>query len=143
MPSYRLPLCLRPAIYVMLCMLIVHCQPASCLEQDILFVQIPKVKFETGTSAGHGDNYIDGCRIMRLDRDGKLSNLTADFASACDPAVDFDGKTIYFTGKRQPGDHWSLWKMQADGGEKEMIPTGVAQSFSPLPVGSLFHLNDD
>lgn len=33
--------------------------------------------------------------------------------------------------------------MQDDGGGKEMIPTGVAHSFSPLPVGSLFHLNDE
>lgn len=127
----------------MLCMFIVHGQPVFCLEQDILFVQIPNVKFGAGISVGTREGYVDGCRIMRLDRDGKLSNLTAEFTSACDPAVDFDGKTIYFTGKRLPGDHWSLWKMNADGSQKKMVPTGVTHSVSPLPVGSLFHLNDD
>ena len=80
---------------------------------------------------------------MRLNRDGELQNLTEGFASACDPAVDFDGNTIYFTGKRHPGDNWLLFKMNADGSEKEMIPTGIAHSVSPLRVGSLFHLNDE
>lgn len=110
-------------------------------DTDIVFVLVPAKTELSNRHAG----YVDGCRIVRFspsDKEGKPVPLTADFLSARDPEVSFDGKTILFAGKRKKGKPWQIWRMDTDGGNKAQVTHGTDGAVSPLYVGSLFHLDD-
>jgi Hydrazine synthase alpha subunit middle domain len=105
---------------------------------DIIFVHVP-------VSDQPLDPYIAGSQVVRL----SLANpspepaiLTADFYSACDPAVSFDGKQILFAGKRRVGDFWQVWQVDTNGNTLKRITDNTRDCVSPLYIGSLFHLND-
>jgi hypothetical protein len=60
-------------------------------------------------------DYGDGARLV-LVKDGKLNKvLTPGFASAADPDVSFDGRTILFAGQKQAGDRWAIYETNVDG----------------------------
>jgi hypothetical protein len=60
-------------------------------------------------------DYGEGARLV-LVKDGKLRRvLTPGFASAADPDVSFDGRTILFAGQKQAGDRWAIYEMSVDG----------------------------
>jgi Tol biopolymer transport system component len=115
---------------------------------DIIFVRIPAAAKPSSPSINTQlpwDRYVDGCQIARFSLSGsrgKVVNLTAEFLSACDPAVSFDGQEILFAGKQRKGEPWQIWQMDGSGGNKIQITHGDSDSVSPLYVGSLFHLDD-
>lgn len=74
----------------------------------------------------------DGCRIVSLAPDGKLSVLTPEFVSARDPCVSFDGKRILFAGKRTPEEHWNIYEMKVDGSDKTQITKDLGDCMEPL-----------
>ncbi|MCP4691966.1 MAG: hypothetical protein GY859_28230 [Desulfobacterales bacterium] len=115
---------------------------------DLILVQTP-VKSEPGGGGSRifppDGRYMDGCRIVRIsfrDSGPEPTPLTPGFISARDPSVSFDGKRILFAGKREAGDPWQIWRMNADGSDKVQITRGEHDCVSPLYVGSLFYLND-
>jgi hypothetical protein len=116
---------------------------------DILFVRIPagaKPSSPPVNTQLPWDRYVDGCQIVRFslsDSRGKVVLLTAEFLSACDPAVSFSGENILFAGKQKKGDPWQIWQMDRSGGNKIQLTHGNSDSVSPLYVGSLFHLDDN
>ncbi len=87
----------------------------------------------------------DSCRIVSLTPDGKLSVLTPEFASACDPSVSFDGKRILFAGKRTVEDRWNIYEMNADGSGKIQITKDMGDCLEPiyLPMASVNPPNFD
>lgn len=94
---------------------------ATPLEVPIVFTQLP-ARPELEQQPGRCDGtlrslYGEGGRIVRLDPDGTLKNLTADFASACGADVSFDGERILFAAQQHAGDTWNIWEMQADGSD--------------------------
>ncbi|THB72757.1 MAG: hypothetical protein D3926_24950 [Desulfobacteraceae bacterium] len=104
---------------------------------DLVFVQMPV------THQSMGDRYTGGCRIVRWRAvDQSLTLLTPDFFSALDPSVSFDAKTILFSGKKGPEDHWQIYRMNVDGTSITRLTQGQADHVSPLYVGDLFYLND-
>jgi hypothetical protein len=64
----------------------------------------------------------EGARLA-LVKDGKLGRvLTPGFASAADPNVSFDARTILFAGQKRAGDRWAIFEMNADGtGLREVV----------------------
>lgn len=115
---------------------------------DLVFVRVPAAAKPSAPSSLRrlpADRYVAGCGIFRLDLSkpvGKAIPLTAEFHSALDPAISFDGRTILFAGKRNPGDSWQVWRMDANGGNKQQVTRSKIDAVSPLYIGSLFHLND-
>lgn len=84
-------------------------------------------------------------RIVRLAPGQPASEplcLTSGFVSACDPAVSFEGNQILFAGKKSENDRWQIWRMERDGENKTQLTHRTSDSFMPLYVGSLFHLDD-
>jgi hypothetical protein len=60
-------------------------------------------------------DYGEGARLVVV-KSGKLRRvLTPGFASAADPDVSFDGRTILFAGQKQAGDRWAIYEMNVDG----------------------------
>ena len=114
---------------------------------DIIFVRIPAAaKPLTAPKITHLplDRYVEGCQIVRFSLSGQEKEvpLTAEFLSACDPAVSFDGQEILFAGKQKKGENWQIWQMDGSGGNKIQITRGTTDCVSPLYIGSLFHLDD-
>ena len=71
-----------------------------------MFTQIPLARV-TGAKPFTAEmlraSYGDGGRLVLLTKDGFTHVLTADFESAADPAISFDGKRILFAAKRIGG----------------------------------------
>lgn len=118
------------------------------VKPDLVFVRVPaaaKPSAQSSLQRLPADRYVEGCGIFRLDLStpgGEAVPLTGDFHSALDPAVSFDGRTILFAGKRNPGDPWQVWRMDANGGNKKKVTQSNMDAVSPLYIGSLFHLDD-
>jgi hypothetical protein len=72
-----------------------------------------------------------GGRIVLLWPRGETRVLTADFASASDASVSFDGNKILFAGKQKTTDPWSIWEMDADGGNKRRLTTDQGNCLEP------------
>jgi Tol biopolymer transport system component len=116
-------------------------------EPDIIFVRIPAAAKPGSLSPLTKlplDRYVDGCQIVgfSMSYPEKTALLTAEFLSAQDPAISFDGQTILFAGKKRKEDTWQIWQMDTNGGNKIQITHENTDCASPLYVGSIFHLDD-
>ena len=79
--------------------------PAAGAQWPLVLTQEPMT--EPSTEAGR----CAGCRVVLVDTDGTVTNLTEQFESACDPAVAYDGRTLLFAGKRSAGDRWNIYEL--------------------------------
>lgn len=112
---------------------------------DIIFTQISDARAPGPSSLAGGmlrGAYGDGGRLMLLGRDGSPRPLTPQFESAADPAVSFDGKRILFAGKKNPGDHWNIYEMNADGSGLHQITHDLGDCRSPVYQPPIFYLDD-
>ncbi len=117
------------------------------LEYDLVIVQVPagddSVASQLSNEPILAERYVDGARIVRLSASGAAPVvLTPEFVSARDPDVSFDAETVVFAGKRESGDLWQIWRMSADGSNKEQITRGRGDKIAPVHAGSRFYLND-
>ncbi len=64
--------------------------------------------------------------------------LTAAFASAADPEVSFDGRSILFAGKKAAGDPWCVWEMKADGTGPRQVTCGEAGARQPVYQSTIY-----
>jgi hypothetical protein len=100
---------------------------------DIVFTQVPAAQRAT---------YGEGGRLVRLARDGSARTLTAQLASATDPAVSFDGRRILFAGKKTATDPWNIYEMNADGADLRQITRDLGDCRSPIYQSPIFYLDD-
>jgi hypothetical protein len=84
----------------------------------------------------------EGGRLVVLDNGGTVRVLTAQFAAAADPNVSFDGKRILFAAKKDPGDLWNVFEMNADGSAVRQITRGRGNCRRPAYQSAIFYLND-
>jgi hypothetical protein len=74
----------------------------------------------------------EGGRLVAVSPAGVARVLTAGFASAADPDVSFDGKSILFAGQKAKGDPWCVWEMRADGTGARQVTCGEAGARQPV-----------
>jgi Tol biopolymer transport system component len=74
----------------------------------------------------------EGGRLVLVPPAGPPRVLTEDFASAADPEVSFDGRSILFAGKKAGGDPWCIWEMKADGSDVRKITCGKSGARQPI-----------
>lgn len=103
----------------------------------IVFTQSQLSKTTSGADA-----IGEGSRLALLKKDGTFFILTAQFYSAADPAVSFDGKKILFSGKKSASDLWNIFEMNADGTGLKQITREMGNCRSPLYQPAVFYLND-
>ncbi len=97
-----------------------------------VFVQAPEVA--TLGAIVDKDRFPRGSRIVLFtppEQGGKLLVLTADFWSAADPQVSFDGKSILFAGRRAKRGPWQIWEMAADGQRKRRLTSCAGDCLKP------------
>jgi hypothetical protein len=83
----------------------------------------------------------DGGRLVLVSPGGEVRVLTAAFESAADPDVSFDGRTILFAGRREAGEAWCVWEMNADGSDAHEITCGPGEARRPVYLPPMYTLN--
>lgn len=92
-------------------------------------------------------------RLSRVDPRHEARPLAEQFVAACDPAVDFQGQTLYFTGRHTSEQAFRIWRLDLTSGEtRALTPNGMAVrhpfclpdgSLAFLSAGDLFSLSAD
>lgn len=120
---------------------------ASPLEHPILFTQLPvgtRAEKEPPATGGMlRARYGDGARIVRLDPDGTLRVLTAEFESACGADVSFDGERFLFAGRRKASDRWGIFEARVDGTGTRQVISDFGNCFAPAYQSTLYTLQSE
>lgn len=115
---------------------------AASSQLPIIFTQLPcsdAMERQGGRADGMlRQAYGEGGRIIRRDPDGNLAVLTGEFSSACGCDVSFDGTRILFSAKREPGDSWNIYEMNADGSSPRQITRDFGNCRSPAYQATLY-----
>lgn len=85
----------------------------------------------------------EGAHLLKGDRQ-QVGPLPLDaFVTACDPAMDFDGRTLYFAGRQDSGEGFRVWSLNLDTVEIAAVsPLGIdARGPFALPDGSIVYLS--
>jgi hypothetical protein len=80
----------------------------------------------------------EGGRLVLVSPSGRTRVLTAGFASAADPDVSFDGRSILFAAKQAAADPWCVWEMKADGTGARKITCGAAGARQPVYQSTVY-----
>lgn len=83
-------------------------------------------------------DYADGSRLVRLDPGGEVHVLSEGFDSACEPDVSFDGSRILFAARKQAGEKWNIWEMDADGSNPRQITHDAGNCRTPAYQSTLY-----
>jgi Hydrazine synthase alpha subunit middle domain len=94
---------------------------ATALPQlpELVFVQAPRL-----AKGLLSQRFPEGSAIVRLSPSAQRSSvihLTEGFFAAADPEISFDATKILFSGQKSRSEHWQLWEMDLDGGNKRQI----------------------
>jgi Tol biopolymer transport system component len=112
------------------------------LRAPFLVTQVP-AGADTGSPAagplrGHAG---DGGRLLLVDPDGTTRVLTAEFHSAADPDVSFDGKRILFAGKRAASDPWNVFELDLDTSKARQITRDHGNCRQPIYQSTLYTID--
>ncbi|MEE8418206.1 MAG: hypothetical protein V3S06_06020, partial [candidate division Zixibacteria bacterium] len=105
------------------------------LDNAFIVTQLPPVsnpRAGTPESVSNGfPDFGDRARLVKVNADSSIKELSRDFHSACDPAISFDASHILFAGKRAPDDDWNIYEMEIDGSNVRQITDGIGNCRSP------------
>lgn len=82
-----------------------------------------------------------GSRIVLVNTDGTLRNLTPGFKSARDPDVSFDGGRMIFAGRTERDTHPRVYELTFATGEARPVTPERVPARSPVYVSTLFTLD--
>lgn len=100
------------------------------LETPIIFTQVPVLS--PSSSVKNGDLCVEGSRLVLLDPNQSVNVISSEFSSACEPAVSYDGRSILFAGKRNPGDSFNIFEISLDGSEIRQLTQDLGDCHEPL-----------
>ncbi|HUS93123.1 MAG TPA: hypothetical protein VM695_14795 [Phycisphaerae bacterium] len=79
------------------------------------------------------------CSLAPAAPNGRLRNLTPEFAAAIHPTISYDGTRVLFAGREGPRGRWDIWEMNVDGSGKRQITRDLSDCLNPcyLPDGRI------
>jgi len=86
----------------------------------------------------------EGVGLLWSGSDGAEGPVAADFVGACDPAIDFAGRALYFSGRRTDAEGFRIWHVDLDTNETTALtPDGLsARRPFALPGGSIAFISN-
>ncbi|MGB7337574.1 MAG: hypothetical protein WBC91_01690 [Phototrophicaceae bacterium] len=142
-------------IFITLAVSILQAQTDATERPAIIFVKQTPVDYTVGTISDIFTNVQGadprsaqpvGGGLFRLDPDGTVSNLTADFGQVAvrDPEISFDGIHVLFSMKIGALGKWQIYEMAVDGSEVRQITDNNANNWDAayLSDGRLVYLSD-
>jgi len=121
--------------------LLIAAAPSRPAVAPIVVAQVPIDGLAGEALAGgtlRAEGLGEGGRLVLVSATGASRVLTADFASAADPDVSFDGQSILFAGKKAASDPWCAWEMRADGTGARKITCGAAGVRQPVYQSTIY-----
>lgn len=140
------PSLLRPLLGLLACTSLAVAKPAA-LDVPLVVTELPAAASPAAAPAGWNASGLvradrfDGARLVLVAPDGGVRVLSEGFASACDPDLSFDGKTLLFAGQKTAGAPWRIWQMALDGSGLRAITPDSIDARDPIHVSTLFTLN--
>ena len=117
----------------------------SAWSGDMVVTQLPVNKKKESAGAPADGMFArtsgEGARLVLIRSGERPVPLTADFHSACDPHVSFDGRRLLFAGKRKAADPWNIFEMAVDGSGVRQITRDMGNCRHPIYQGTLFTLD--
>ncbi len=101
---------------------------------------------EQAPSASGGmlpNDWGPGAQIVLLRAGDSPRILTAQFASACDPSMHFDGTRLLFSGKRTADDDWNIYEISIDGSGLRQITRGLGDCRDPSYQSDYYQISDE
>jgi len=70
--------------------------------------------------------------------------VTAEFVAACDPALDFEGRMLFFSGRRTTAEGFRIWRLDLATNELSALTPGGLPARRPfaLPDGSIVFVSE-
>ncbi|MBN2594313.1 MAG: hypothetical protein JXA81_12465, partial [Sedimentisphaerales bacterium] len=120
--------------------------PQGQLDNAIIITQIPLASNQRAEKAleqrkSGADWFLEfgkGARLIRVNPDSAIEELSRDFHSACDPSISFDASHILFAGKKAPNNNWNIYEMEVDGSNVRQITNGTGNYRSPDYQATLY-----
>lgn len=120
--------------------------PRGHLDNAIILTQLPLASNQQAeTNLDQRKSGIDwflkfgnGARLIKVNPDSTIEELSRDFHSACDPSISFDASHILFAGKKAPDDNWNIYEMEIDGSNVRQITNGTGNYRSPDYQATLY-----
>lgn len=111
--------------------------PQGHLDNPFIATQLPSL---TKQSVGTGwfVEFGNGARLVKVNPDSSIEELSRDFHSACDPSISFDASHVLFAGKKIPEDNWNIFEMEIDGSNVRQITNGIGNCRSPDYQATLY-----
>ena len=116
------------------------------LDNAIIVTQIPSVSNQRASTAIERQEsaanwfleFGNGARLVKVNPDSAVEELSRDFHSACDPSISFDALHFLFAGKKTPDDNWNIYEMEIDGSNVRQITNGIGNYRSPDYQATLY-----
>ncbi|HXI02310.1 MAG TPA: hypothetical protein VNI57_03960, partial [Candidatus Saccharimonadales bacterium] len=83
----------------------------------------------------------DGARIVLVAPGAAPVDLTADFHSAADPEISFDGKKMLFAAQPRAGDPWDIFEMDLADHAARRITGDLGDCRRPVYLGSFYTID--
>jgi hypothetical protein len=111
------------------------------LDYPVVLTQVPKTGSEPSMNYLNYSNFASGGRILVVEPGGKTWNPSAEFHTAADPAVSFDGHRILFAGKKSSSDDWNIYEAELDNKEIRQITRDYGNCRRPVYLSTLYTLD--
>jgi len=96
--------------------------PSQTISTDLIVTVAPS--YEPLAALHNGERFPAGAQLL-LVHNGAATPLLPGFAATADANLSFDGTTVLFSGKKNPGDPWQIWELRLpDRSVRQVINSG-------------------
>jgi hypothetical protein len=104
--------------------------PIDSFDYAFIITQLPLLEKQTSEN-GWFQDFGNGGRLVKVNPDLSVEELSRDFHSACDSSVSFNASHVLFAGKKTPDDSWNIYEMEIDGSNIRQITRDIGNCRSP------------
>jgi len=116
------------------------------IENAMIVTQLPPASNQQTETAlerqkSAANSFLDfgnGARLIKVNPDSSIEELSRDFQSACDPSISFDASHILFAGRETFDNNWNIYEMEIDGSNVRQITNGTGNYRSPDYQATLY-----
>ncbi|MCA0930889.1 hypothetical protein LCM02_00410 [Lutimonas saemankumensis] len=110
--------------------------------KEVLFTEVQKGSVSAESLLLEAYGLVPQARILRYslkEKGGSVRSLTQDFYSASNPNINFNGRSMIFSGQKKDTDIWQIYEMNLEDSEIIQLTNSVTNCLSPvyLPDGSI------
>jgi len=103
--------------------------PSQTVDQDIIVTAAPA--YDQFAALRGGERFPNGSQLLLI-HNGAASPFLPGFVATADANVSFDGLSVLFSGKKNPGDPWQIWELTLADRKIRQVVTSTTDAIRPL-----------